>query len=667
MHDSGDAGAKDAVAHRLERLRKSAKQWLAALHAGDPDAIARYERAVGSPPPHGETLTLRALQHAIAREHGVDGWIALKDAIASSTTVDATADATNAAAARLAGYELRAEALLDAYTLGTPDALERHYAFTWHRRAWKTMREYVQLDLGKRPQFPGDDVPLTIDDARQHVAMEHGFRDWTELRATIDAWPADATMSDAPIGVRADRTRRGGANNSANDASSDKPLLITRNWNEALQLLADHPGAVLEANGQMTDELLARLVEIPHLEVVRLDGSKAVTDAGVRHLARLPQLRHLDLSSTGVTDAGLAVLRDLPRLTHLNLVMTRVTDAGMAHLAHARALERLELMWTNTGDGAIRALAGLPVFRQLISGNHVTDAGLAALQGIPRYVRAPDDAPSEPIDGGDHSEVALRGPFTDRGMAQMRGLSGLESLSLNDCGVTARGMAPLDTLARLWSLSCDPDDAWMPHIAALPALRMLGAQDTVAGDDGFVALSASRTLARIWGRRCHNLRTRGFVALSRMPALHTLSVSCLNVEDAGIAALPDFPALRDLMPMDVPDAGYRHIGKCRALEVLTLMYCRDTTDAATEHITGLHNLRKYFNSYTTITDRTPSLLSTMDALEEVTLSACNNITDDGVARLARLPRLRKVDVSGAALTPAVASRFPAHVVVRYAP
>ena len=100
-----------------------------------------------------------------------------------------------------------------------------------------------------------------------------------------------------------------------------------------------------------------------------------------------------------------------------------------------------------------------------------------------------------------------------------------------------------------------------------------------------------------------------------MPALRGLSVSCLNVDDDALAALPRFPALRELMPMDVPDAGYRHIGRCRELESLILMYCRDTTDAATEHLTGLSKLTYYFNSYTTITDRTPEILSTMDSLE----------------------------------------------------
>jgi len=190
-------------------------------------------------------------------------------------------------------------------------------------------------------------------------------------------------------------------------------------------------------------------------------------------------------------------------------------------------------------------------------------------------------------------------------------------------------------------------------------------QDTVAGDDGFVALSKSRTIETIWGRRCHNLRTRGFTALANMPALRALSVSCLNVEDAGIATLPTFPALRELMPMDIPDAGYRHIGRCAQLESLILMYCRDTTDAATEQITGLSNLSYYFNSYTTITDRTPALLSRMESLERVTFDSCHNLTNAGIAQLGRLPRLRELRVSGRRLTADVAQGFGDEVNVQF--
>jgi hypothetical protein len=152
-----------------------------------------------------------------------------------------------------------------------------------------------------------------------------------------------------------------------------------------------------------------------------------------------------------------------------------------------------------------------------------------------------------------------------------------------------------------------------------------------------------------------------------MPALRGLSVSCLNVDDVGVSALPTFSALRELMPMDVPDAGFRHIGKCEQLESIVLMYCRDTTDAATEHLTALSKLSYYFNSYTTITDRTPELLSRMDSLERITFDACHGLTNDGIVRLARLPRLRELRVSGKRVTPDVAEAFSPRVSVFYTP
>ena len=86
---------------------------------------------------------------------------------------------------------------------------------------------------------------------------------------------------------------------------------------------------------------------------------------------------------------------------------------------------------------------------------------------------------------------------------------------------------------------------------------MLMCQDTIAGDAGFRALSESRTLEYIWGRRCYNLTGSGFTALSRIPTLKGLSISCRHVPDAALEALPHFPSLTEFMPMDVPDAGFR--------------------------------------------------------------------------------------------------------------
>ena len=64
----------------LDHLRKEAKRWLRAIREADVDARARYERAVPSArfPP-----TLRDVQHALAREFGLPGWIALKQSVAN--------------------------------------------------------------------------------------------------------------------------------------------------------------------------------------------------------------------------------------------------------------------------------------------------------------------------------------------------------------------------------------------------------------------------------------------------------------------------------------------------------------------------------------------------------------------------------------------------------
>jgi hypothetical protein len=355
------------------------------------------------------------------------------------------------------------------------------------------------------------------------------------------------------------------------------------------------------------------------------------------------------------------VLRHLPALENLSLSGTAITDAGARELAHCHSLARLDLGWTRTGDGAIRALAGKRALTHLSSGVGVTDAGIPLLHEIPVFKSWQGGAIWNGLTSYDSepNHLNMRGPFTDRGMQSMRGLNGLAGLNLDDShlAITAAALEPLVSLPKLTWLGVDAKDDWMPYIAQMPALRFLGIQDTVAGDDGFVALSRSQTIERMWGRRCHNLRSRGFRALANMPRLRGLSVSCLNVDDSAVATLPTFPSLVELMPMDIPDAGYRHIGKCERLESLVLMYCRDTTDAATEHITGLRNLKSYFNSYTTITDRTPELLSTMDSLEGITFDTCHYLTNEGVARLARLPRLKTLRVSGARITSDVARPF----------
>jgi len=559
-------------------------------------------------------------------------------------------------------YEQMAANLLEAYGTGTPDAMQRHWNDTWHRRTWETMRRYVQLDLGKRPETENADVAISLDDARLLVARDHGFKSWQVLAEYVANLPPGRQMIAAtPV-----KLFTPGAGGPVTDAES------TRDWAAAIEMMREKRLAGLDARGQLTDDVLERISHLEHVTSLQSGGSKALTDAGVKYLARMPQLRHLDLSGTQVTDRGLEVLRELPALESISLSWSGVTDAGVGHLRNCERLQRVDLSATNTGDGAIKALTGKSELCHFRSGVLVTDAGVPLLHQFPVFKTWQGGEISLALLSADAAPnfLSLRGSFTDRGLGTLAGLDGLFALNVDDSNlpITPAGLAPLVTLPNLCMLAFDATDAAMPYIAAMPKLRFLMCQDTVAGDDGFVALSRSQSIENIWGRRCYNLRDRGFAALATMPALRALSVSCKNVDDAALAALPRFPALRELMPMDVPDEGYRHIGRCDRLESLILMYCRETTDAATEHVTGLPALKKYFASYNLITDRTPELLSGISSLEQVEFSACAGLTNAGIATLARLPRLREVRLDSLAkVTPEIAAAFPAHVRVNYSP
>jgi hypothetical protein len=184
----------------------------------------------------------------------------------------------------------------------------------------------------------------------------------------------------------------------------------------------------------------------------------------------------------------------------------------------------------------------------------------------------------------------------------------------------------------------------MRQIAAIPRLRQLQAQGATAGDVGWKALSGSQTLEYIWGRDCPNFGSCGFRALADLPSLRGIGISCKLVDDSALAALPRFRELRQFVSIDVPDAGFRHVGQCENLESLYCMYCRDTGDVATGHISGMRKLRTYYAGMTRITDRSLEILSRMESLEHLEFWQCMALTDAGVARLAALPRLERIEI-----------------------
>ncbi|MCW5557780.1 MAG: hypothetical protein KIT22_08110 [Verrucomicrobiae bacterium] len=601
----------------LANLRREAKRWLRALRQSEPEAGERFQRAC---PQHTGTPGLRDTQQALAREHGFENWKELKLAV-QQTAKSRTREV----------YEQAARDFVDAWKgdAAALDRLNRHYERSFSladvkAEIWR--RDYAYRQRSSR--VPENYFP--IGEARILIAQDAGFGSWEKL---MDALATGAPPQGAPYALDTKDHRIG-----------PRRRMSSADWDELIGVMKERRIPSVEANGLMTDEALARISELDFVTHLNLGGSRELTDDGLRHLARMPQLEQLDLSEYPggkLTDRGLEILRHLPNLRTFEMTwQSGITDHGIANLRFCNQLEAVNLMGSPTGDAAIEALQGKAKLRRFNTGKLVTDAGIPRLHHLPRFKTADKEG----------AQLLIDGPFTNAGLAALAGLDGVSDLDLfwHVKGITTDGFAHLAQLPNLGVLGCDgalSDDIAMRHIAALPRLKRLRIQESVATEDGFVALARSQTLEGIWGRVCPHFGNRGFLAFSKMPSLRSLGIGCKHVSDDALAALPEFPALRELTPIDFQDDGFRHIGRCRNLERLTCMYCRETGDAATQHIRGLA-IQYYYAGLTQITDQSLEILGGMESLEQVDLYECLKVTDAGLPFLARLPRLREVHLDG---------------------
>jgi hypothetical protein len=621
----------------LAQLRKQAKERLDTLRAADPDA------------------SLADAQLAIARDYGFASWPKLVhhiESVLSSARIDEFEQIANDV---LAGYHGDVEALR---------RLIAHYGVGWGPEQFRERVQGRVDDSRSAAGITGGDV--TLDEVRQFVAHEYGFDTWQSLAQALAQPPADGGA--APIGLST--TPPFYRIDPEQHSIEVRPPLSDRDWDTIAAVMRERGISRLKTS-VMTDAAMAKLSRLDFVTVLELNGP-GLSDDGLLQLAHMPQIESLELGGN-LTDRGFEVLRELPRLRNFAIYwMSTVSDAGLANLTFCDELERVNLLGTYTGDGTLNALRGKRHLRKLTTGRLVTDAGIAFLHDLPVFKTWQGGEIKYDLMAfeAEPNHVMLDGPFTDAGLAKLAGLDGLFGLGFfwHAHAFTGAGLGGLTALPNLGFLACQDakcDDAAMRHIAAIPKLRMLMGQGAVATDDGFVALSRSRTIEYIWGRDCPNLTGRGFAALAAMPALRGLGVSCKRVDDESLASLSQFPALKQLMPMDVNDAGFRHVGACTGLEDLWCMYCRDTGDEATRHLDRLA-LKTYYAGKTRITDVSCELLARMSSLESVELWETAGVTDAGIAALAKLPRLSKISVAGA---PRVSRQgmtaFPPRVRVSY--
>ncbi len=312
------------------------------------------------------------MQHALAREHGHDSWSALKQAIEDrSSATPSPVPPLHA----VDEYERLASDMVLAFDSQDQPALQRlnehyHRSFTFDD-LWAEIWRRVYAFRQRSSRVPKN--YLQLSEAQVVIAQDAGFGSWDALtRAVATGAPSVPAHAIDP----------------AENRIAPRRSLSDNEWDELIAIMKERRITALDAQGLMTDEVLAQNRRPRSCDALSLGGSRQLTDDGLLHLARMPQLEQLDLSEYPggrLTDRGLEVLRHLPNLRTFEMTWQRgITDAGVANLKFCDRLERVNLMGSPTGDGAIQALQGKPHLRYFSSGRLVTDAGLPLLHNFPR-------------------------------------------------------------------------------------------------------------------------------------------------------------------------------------------------------------------------------------------------------------------------------------------
>jgi Leucine-rich repeat (LRR) protein len=295
-----------------------------------------------------------------------------------------------------------------------------------------------------------------------------------------------------------------------------------------------------------TDEEVAILDTLPDLKTIEFGGAEAfsgpmprdlswaVTDVGFAHVAHCRKLENLILSSMHplkVTDAGLKVLEGLSQLRRVQLVHQPFTDAGIAHLAGLKNLEELWLdLNDKLGDGALAVAGGLPKLRVLrFYQAPLTDAGIARLAGLTEL---------EELQLG-HAHIG------DDALKTIGTFRKLQTLDLQYTRVTDAGLLHLKGLPLHWLCVKNTAVSNLTALGDLPDMTFLTADSSRLGDDSMPLISRMKKLQYLYISGTQ-VTDAGFAKLAGLPELIGIHIDDLPLSDASVDTLLSFNKLADI-------------------------------------------------------------------------------------------------------------------------
>jgi Leucine-rich repeat (LRR) protein len=227
----------------------------------------------------------------------------------------------------------------------------------------------------------------------------------------------------------------------------------------------------------VTDSDMPRLARMADLKALDLSLTR-VTDRGLRALKTAPNIEELNLYfAEKITDEGASVVKNWKHLKKLNLRGTRITDSTLEMLEGVPSLEWLDIGWAEVTDTGLDHLAALSNLKWLtMGGNKLTDASLQFLRQMPQLEYL-DIGGQQRTDSGLWSVL-----LSETGMQSIASVTGLRELRMEGRNVTGRGLELLKPLAKLERLDLQgckrlrPDAADV--LASMKQLKVVDLKDS---------------------------------------------------------------------------------------------------------------------------------------------------------------------------------------------
>ena len=336
--------------------------------------------------------------------------------------------------------------------------------------------------------------------------------------------------------------------------------------------------------------LFGRLADLQTLQIL---DCRSFNDEMIGHLTGLERLRSLALTNSGLTDAGVETLvKAFPDLVELDLSSnTNLTGTSLKLITGLEKLERLTLLQNRFNDLNTRRLSKLPELRSLdLRGN--MEAGDMTLDVVGKLPH---------LTAFKHRSTAV----TDSGMHDLAASKTLESLLIQDFGITNESGRHLAKLATLSSLEVF---------------------------------------------RCQGFGSDGVLALADMPLTRLTLRDLPDVGDAGLAVLAKLPNLKRLYLHElasVGDEGLRQLGAAKQLEVLDIWSLPRMTDATVDVIAALPNLKELSIRETGVTEAAAGKIAAMPKLQSLTFKNNGPLSAENAATLTSR-KWTKLDLGSAA-------------------